>query len=103
MSFGMYRVRIELCDVMTLSTDDGDVNMTVRQGADIWLSDGNGKIQRARKPAITLVDETRAGVLRQIADWIESKEDPGLNVMAKELAHARKASGTTDTTEENES
>jgi hypothetical protein len=84
--FDASRVRIELCDVMSLASD---MQLHARQGADIWLGDGDGKIQRSRKPHISLVDDTRSGVLRQIADWIESREDPGLISMAAEIAEAK--------------
>ncbi len=80
------RVRIELCDVMTFTAD---ARLEHRQGADIWLGDGEGKIRRSRKPHVTLVDDTRAGVLRQIADWVETRDDPGLTVMAAEIAAAK--------------
>jgi hypothetical protein len=80
--FDVDRVRVELCDVMSLTTDMG---LKRRQGANIWLGDGEGGIRRSRKPHIALIDDTRAGVLRQIADWIEQRDDPGLTAMAAEI------------------
>jgi hypothetical protein len=62
-----------------------DMSLKQRQGADIWLGDGEGGIRRSRKPHLTLVDDTRAGVLRQIADWIEQQDDPDLTAMAAEI------------------
>jgi hypothetical protein len=80
--FDADRVRVELCDVMSLTADTG---LKRQQGADIWLGDGDGGIRRSRKPHLTLVDDTRAGILRQIADWIEQQDDPGLTAMAAEI------------------
>ncbi len=84
------RVRIELCDVMSFTGDGG---LQARQGADIWLGDGEGGIRRPRKPHISLVDDSRAAVLRQIAGWIEERADPGLTVMAAEIAEAKARRG----------
>jgi hypothetical protein len=88
-TFDSDRVRIELCDVMTIGREDGSAVLTPCQGADIWLGDGEGKIRRSRKPTISLVDETRPALLRQIADWIENRGDPSLSLLASETAAAK--------------
>ena len=81
MSWDADRVRIELCRVMTL--DRETCQITAKHGAHIWLSDDEGKI-RARKPAVSLVDESRPALLRQIAGWIESRGDDSLAGMVAE-------------------
>ena len=89
MSWDSDRVRIELCDVMSIDPDM--LEMAARQAAEIWLSDDQGKIRRTRKPVVTLVDETRPALLRQIADWMENKDDPSLAGLAAEYARKRTA------------
>lgn len=88
MSWDSDRVRIELCDVMSIDPDM--LEMAARQAAEIWLSDDEGKIRRTRKPAVMLVDETRAGLLRQLANWIETRDDASLSAMALETAAAKR-------------
>jgi len=80
MTFDADRVRIELCDGMGFSP--GGSSMSRHQVAEVWLGDGQGAIRRTRKPAARLTADTRAGVLRQLADWIEANSDPGLTVLA---------------------
>jgi hypothetical protein len=75
------RVRIELCDVMSVSFGS-DPQMAGRQAAEIRLSDDAGNILRARKPAVRLVGGSRPELLRQLADWIEANDDPALSKMA---------------------
>lgn len=89
MSWDSDRVRVELCAVMTFSLADGA--MTSRHGAEIWLSDDEGKIQRTRKPAATLVAETRPHLLRMLADWMENRDDPSLSALVLETAAAETA------------
>ena len=86
------RVRIELCAVMTFGTEgDERGSMRSRHGADIWLSDDEGKIRKTRKPAVTLVDESRPALLRQLAAWIESRGDDSLSLMALEVGNRKLA------------
>jgi hypothetical protein len=91
MTFDEHCVRIDLHDVMSVSFENGSAAMKPHQGADIWLAAEPGKISRARKPHISLVDDTRAGVLRQIADWLEHNDDPGLARMAVEITGTKAA------------
>jgi hypothetical protein len=84
--FDASRVRIELCDVMTFS---GGGELTCKQGADIWLSDGSGKILRTRKPAAQMVADSRPELLRQIAGWIEQEGDEGLTKLAAGIREMR--------------
>jgi hypothetical protein len=88
--FDANRVRIELCNVMSLVIEDGAPTMRARQGAEIWLGDGEGKISRSRKPHVTLVDDSRSGLLVQIADWMGQEDDPGLSKLAADFRAASK-------------
>ena len=85
MSWDGDRVRIELCSVMSVSLG-ADPKMAAKQAAEIRLSDDAGNILRARKPAVTLTGESRADLLRSLADWIEANDDPGLSKMAAAYA-----------------
>lgn len=88
MSWDSDRVRIELCDVMSI--DPETLAMTSRHAAEIWLSDDDGKIRRTRKPAALLIGDTRPDVLRQLAHWIESRDDPSLSALVLGTAEARR-------------
>jgi hypothetical protein len=79
-TFDANRVRIELCDGMGFNPTEG--SMSHPQVAEVWLGDGQGGIRRTRKPAARLVADSRAGVLRQLADWIVANEDPSLAILA---------------------
>jgi hypothetical protein len=87
MTWDSDRVRIELGDAMSI--DPETLEMTPLHAAEIWLSDGEGKILRTRKPSVRLVDQSRPGVLRQLADWIEARDDPSLLTLARENALAK--------------
>lgn len=91
MSWDQDRARIELCAVMSIDRDT--LEMTSRQAAEVWLSGDDGKIRRTRKPAAIVVGETRADVLRQLANWIESRDDPSLALLASETEEAQRAGG----------
>jgi hypothetical protein len=92
MSWDRNRVRIELCDVMALEQKAGGLGMAAKSGAEIWLSDEEGKLTRRRKPDITLVGADRRAVLGQLAGWLEAHPgDEGLSEMAAEIAAKRQA------------
>jgi hypothetical protein len=88
-TFDSDRVRIELCQVATVNLETA--HLDTRHGAEVWLSGDDGKILRIRKPAVTLVDETRPALLRQIADWMEDRDDPSLSLLVSELIEAHRA------------
>jgi hypothetical protein len=88
-SFDGSRVRIELCDVM--SYHPGDNAMIRKQSAEIWLSTDEGRIIRTRTPSAVIVDDTRAGVLRQLADWVESRQDESLAGLVREVRNRQGA------------
>ena len=81
-------VRIELVSTAGWTPEKG---MHSYEAAEIWLADTAdvGRVQRTRKPAARLVDESRPGVLRQLADWIEAKQDPALTGLADAIGQAR--------------
>jgi hypothetical protein len=86
-TFDGNRVRIELADVMSYHA--GDNAMIRKQCAEIWLSTDEGKIIRTRTPSAVIVDDTRAGVLRQLANWVESREDESLAGLVREVRTQR--------------
>ena len=81
-------VRIELISTCGWNPDTNE--MTAYEAAEIWLADPlTGKLKRTRKPAATLVDDSRPGVLRQLAEWIEAKDDPELKDLAAAVGQVR--------------
>ena len=88
MTFDGNRVRIELCDVMSL-TVGADPSLKTVQAAEIWIS-GPYKLQAGGKPAVRLVGESRPDLLRQIAAWIEQHDDTGLSEMAAEFTGTKR-------------
>jgi hypothetical protein len=90
-SFDSDRVRIELCRVATVNLETAQLD--TRHGAEVWLSGDDGKILRIRKPAVTLVDETRPALLRQIADWMEDRDDPSLSLLVSEYRSETRQAG----------
>lgn len=86
-------VRIELHKVMqvgrTTAKDDNDVEQTTigmvaRDAAFIFPLEG-GKA-KGRKPAARLIGDSPAGVLRDLADWMEAHDDPSLAKLVDEMA-----------------
>jgi hypothetical protein len=84
MTFDGNRVRIELCDVMSLTTG-ADPAIKTKQAAEVWIS-GEYKLRATGKPAVRLVGDSRPELLRQLAAWIEQHDDTGLARMAGEFA-----------------
>lgn len=92
MAFDDNAVRIELHKVMqmgrTTSSEGGEaktsVGMVARDAAFIFpMKDGKST---GRKPAGKLIGDSPAGVLRDIADWIEANNDPSLTKLLEEMA-----------------
>jgi hypothetical protein len=90
MTWDADRVRIELCQVMSF-TAGPDAQMKPQSGAEIWLSDGDGKIVRTRKPTVTITADTRPEVLRVLAAWIEQNGDGDLSQLAGQITGAKQA------------
>jgi hypothetical protein len=92
MSWDGDRVRIELCDVMSVQQGAGGPEMAARSAAEIWLSDQEGRFTRRRKPDFRLVGGDRLEVLSQIAGWFEAHpDDQGLVELAAEIASQKQA------------
>jgi hypothetical protein len=79
------RVRIELCDVrsFTIAPGAGGAAMVAAPGAEIFLAGDDGRIRRG-KPAAVITGESRADVLRRLADWIDGHDDGALEDLAAE-------------------
>lgn len=86
------RVRIELCEVVTVKFGGPGADMVVRHAAEVWPFD-DGKAKRG-KPHVRLIAETRPALLRMLADWIETNNDPSLRglIAAKGEAETKAAS-----------
>ena len=84
------RVRIELCEVMSVSLGE-QPSMAGKHAAEIRLSDAAGNILRNRKPAARLVGDSRPELLRALATWMEQHDDPGLSGFAAEYQAALEA------------
>jgi hypothetical protein len=83
-------VRIEL--VSGMRWDQQDNALVPCETAEIRLADlMTRKISRAHKPSARVVGTTRAGVLRQLADWIETHDDPTLSQLWAEYQQAHRA------------
>lgn len=83
-------VRIELSG--GVGWDQAGNSLRALETAEIWLAADDGiRINRARKPAAVMVDSDRPALLRKLADWIESQQDPALGGLAEAYAAARAA------------
>lgn len=92
------RVRIELCDAMSMGeTEGGGIGMVHVQAAEIWLSDDEGRIIRTRKPSTHISFPDRPALLRYLADWIEQNDDPNLSQLVRKIMETPRGQQVTTT------
>ena len=91
MSWDGSRVRIDLCQAMSFDPETSD--MAAKQAAEIYLSDDEGKV-RVRKPSALLIGENRPDLLRQLANWIERRDDPSLRALVLDVDAAKHGGAT---------
>lgn len=91
MAFDDKAVRIELHAAMRFGhrdTGDGKTALDLVPGevAHVWLLDENGRAT-TRKPAMKFggADQSRADILRDLAAWMDARDDPGLVAMVEEM------------------
>ena len=79
------RVRIELTS--SVRCDSGEWRGT--EEARIWVSDEAGNINGTRKPAATLLSQSRPELLERVATWMRQNADDGLARLTEMYAAMR--------------
>ena len=83
------QVRIDLHSGARVSFG-AEPQMTSTHVAEIRIADEGGKVSGSRKPDVRFFGDSRSEVLRQLAVWIENRDDPDFLTMADEYAKAVK-------------
>jgi hypothetical protein len=86
MSWDENRVRIELGQVMTVAFG-AQPDLAITYAAEIWpFVDGKAK---GRKPAARILEDSVPALLRNLADWIDEHDDPGLRFLIRRFEQAK--------------